>query len=59
MIIEMFVFPLKYIKFLISGRAGKISVKYAPVGSLLPGTALNAMVCSKGLFAVKMNKEGY
>lgn len=59
MIIEMFVFPLKHIKFVISGRAGKISIKYAPVGSLLPGTALNAMFFSRGLFAVKMNKEGY
>lgn len=57
MIIEMFAFSLKYIKFLISGRAGKISIKYALMGSLLPGTALNPMVFSRGLVAVKVDKE--
>lgn len=56
MIIKMFVFPLKYIKFLISGTDGKISVKNALMGSLLPDTALN-VVFSRGLFAVKINKE--
>lgn len=43
-IIEMFGFPLKSMKLLILGGNGKISFKYAPGRSLLPGTALNAMV---------------
>lgn len=57
MIIKMFVFPLKYITFPISGTDGKISIKNAVIGSLLPDTALDAMVFSRGLFAVKINKE--